>query len=640
MNFFDQQERAKRDTRYLIIAFVFALVAVTAAIDLLVLVIMSFKDQATLSSLMAAENLPIIGVTSLSVLGLIGITSLFRTMSLRAGGGKIATELGGVRVDADDKDPLRRRLRNVVEEIALASGVPVPEIYVLEQEDAINAFAAGYEPSSAAIGVTRGTLEKLNRDELQGVIAHEFSHILNGDMRLNIRLIGLLFGITVISLIGRSILNNSRRTRYHHRSRDDNAAGILAAAFAVMIIGYVGLFIARMIKASLSRKREYLADASAVQFTRDPQGIGGALKKIAIGGAHPKLHVDTEEVSHMMFGSSGLRGLWATHPPIIDRITKIEPTFKAEHLNELSEKMAREVERNQRKQAAKEERERKKGKAKGNMDFTNIVDQIGNPSENQMMFAALIAASIPENLYASAHSTQWAKEVICYTLLDDDPELRQQQLLIVAQRMGGESLEQVEQLLRDSPDIDQQQRLPLAEMTFPALKRRPPAELEEFRETINEIVMVDGRVDVFEYALAKMLDMQIQDSVSPPSILTGGNKSLSRLRKHAASLILVVANLGNDDLQAAAAAAEAGFKEAGVDTRSEGHRESDWRKMLDQSLEQLHDLSPRGKESLIKGLVATITHDHEVTVEEHEVLRIICASIRVPLPMMNSTQHA
>ncbi len=640
MNFFDQQERAKRDTRYLIIAFVLAIIAITVAIDLLVLVIMSMDDKATLSNLVAIENLPVIGASSVAVIGLIGVSSLFRTMSLRAGGGKIATELGGVRVDADDKDPLRRRLRNVVEEIALASGVPVPEIYVLEQEDAINAFAAGYEPSSAAIGVTRGTLEKLNRDELQGVIAHEFSHILNGDMRLNIRLIGLLFGITVISLIGRSILNNSRRTRYHHRSRDDNAAGILAAAFAVMIIGYVGLFIARLIKASLSRKREYLADASAVQFTRDPLGIGGALKKIAIDGSHPKLHVDTEEVSHMMFGSSGLRGLWATHPPIIDRITRIEPTFRAEQLNDLSEKMKRDVERNQRKQAAKEERERKKGKAKGNMDFTNIVDQIGNPSENQMMFAALIAASIPENLYASAHSTQWAKEVICYTLLDDDPDLRQQQLLIVAKRMGHESLEQVEQLLKDSPTIDQQQRLPLAEMTFPALKRRPPAELEEFRETINEIVMVDGRVDVFEYALAKMLDMQIQDSVSPPSILTGGNKSLARLRKHAASLILVVANLGNEDLQAAAAAAEAGFEEAGVDTRSESNRETDWRKMLDQSLEQLHDLSPRGKESLIKGLVATITHDHEVTVEEHEVLRIICSSIRVPLPMMNSTQHA
>ncbi len=636
MNFFDQQARAKRDTRYLIAAFVLALIAITAAIDMIVLVLISTQSSGSLTETSLVSHLPVLGGSSILVLGLIGVASLFRTMSLRAGGGKIATELGGVRVDADDKDPLRRRLRNVVEEIALASGVPVPEIYVLEQEDAINAFAAGYEPSSAAIGVTRGTLEKLNRDELQGVIAHEFSHILNGDMRLNIRMIGMLFGITIISLIGRSILNSSRRTRYHHRSRDDNTAGILAVAFAVMIIGYIGLFIARLIKASLSRKREYLADASAVQFTRNPLGIGGALKKIAIDGSGRKLHVDTEEVSHMMFGASGLSGLWATHPPILDRIAKVDPHFKPEHLDDLSVKLAREVERTQRKQAAAEQKLRKKGKAKGNMDFTNIVDQIGNPSENQMMFAALIAASIPENLYESAHSTQWVKEVICYTLLDDNIELRQKQLLIVAQRMGNESLEQVEQLLKDSPVIDRQQRLPLAEMAFPALKRRPPAELEEFRETINEIVMVDGEVDVFEYALAKMLDIQLQDAMSPPSILTHGNKSLKSLRQDAASLILVVANLGNEDIKAAAAAAEAGFLIAGVDTKTEGKRESDWRKLLDRSLEKLNDLSPKGKESLIKGLVTTITHDHQVTVEEHEVLRIICASIRVPLPMMNT----
>jgi len=616
MNFFDHQARAKRDTKFLVFTFFLAVIAIVLVIDVLALFVFQAGTKKELVGALSADsiksNASLLTVTSLGVLGLIGVTSLYRSLSLRAGGGKVAVEMGGVRVSADDKDPLRRRLRNVVEEIALASGVPVPEIYVLEQEEAINAFAAGFEPSSAAIGVTRGTLEKLSRDELQGVIAH----------------------ISVLALIGRSIVHNSRRSRYVGRSRGKNEGGIIAVALAVMIIGYVGVFVARLIKASVSRKREYLADASAVQFTRNPGGISGALQKIAIDSSPAELQVDTEEVSHMMFGSTGLSGLWATHPPLVERIQRVDRSFHPSHLKELSRRLAREEERKHRKKAAQELKEKKAAAGGGKPDFTNIVEQIGNPSENQILFAALVAASIPQELYDSAHSTQWAKEVICYTLLDNDQDIRQRQLLLIAERMGTESLEQVEHLIKDTPFIDRQQRLPLAEMAFPSLKRRPPLELEEFRQTIQEIVMVDDQVDVFEYALAKMLDMHLADAISPPATILRSNDSLKRHMNHVAAVIMVVAKLGHGDEAEAQKAVVAGLEMAGLKVPKKLAGIRDWQEVLDASLPMLGELAPKAKESLIKGLVATITHDHVVTVEEAEILRIICASIRVPLPIL------
>src|SRR5690606_14503213 len=271
-------------------------------------------------------------ISSLMALGVVGVGSMYRMASLRGGGESVALQMGGVPVPEDTTDLHLRRLRNVVEEMSIASGVPVPKVYVMEHEPGINAFAAGYSPSDAVIAVTRGALDRLNRDELQGVVAHEYSHILNGDMRLNIRLVGLLFGILMLGLIGRKILQHGAVVR----SRD--ALPLLAGALLVLVVGYVGLFFGRMIKASVSRSREVLADASAVQFTRQTRGLAGALKKI--GGLHDgsrlEQRADAEEVSHMLFGDgTGLRGLFATHPPLLRRIQALEPGFRPEGLERL-----------------------------------------------------------------------------------------------------------------------------------------------------------------------------------------------------------------------------------------------------------------------------------------------------------------
>ncbi len=313
MDFFGAQEHARRQSRRLLWLFALAVLAIVGAMDLVVLGVLELgaDPRHVASGGLLDRNGPALVATTLLTLAVIGFASVFKIARLRAGGAAVARELGATLVPTDTRDPLLRRLRNVVEEVAIASGVPVPQVFVLEDEEGINAFAAGYAPGDAAVAVTRGALERLSRDELQGVIAHEFSHVLNGDMRLNIRLMGVLFGILVLAIVGREVLLRMRG------GNNRNAVAILLIAVGLLVIGYAGLFCGRLIKAGVSRQREYLADAAAVQFTRQPEGIAGALKKIAAsqGGSKLTQH-DAEEISHMLFGDGvGYSALFATHPP-------------------------------------------------------------------------------------------------------------------------------------------------------------------------------------------------------------------------------------------------------------------------------------------------------------------------------------
>jgi Zn-dependent protease with chaperone function len=335
MNFFERQNEARRASRRLVILFGLAVLAVIAAVDFVLFAVMARLTanqpgyDVSITGWMAAHPGTVVG-TTLAVLAVIALASFYKTMVLGGGGGVVARSLGGVRVSADTTDPLQRRLLNVVEEMAIASGVPMPEVYLLEHETGINAFAAGHNPSNAAIGVTRGTLATLNRSELQGVIAHEFSHILNGDMRLNLRLMGLLFGLLVIALIARTMM---RGATYFRGDKKGGAAIVLVIALAVLVVGYVGLFFGRLIQAAVSRSRESLADASAVQFTRDPTGLRGALVKIGAATSGSKIgNPEVEEVAHMLF-APGMRRLFATHPPLLERLEAIDPHFDPKEID-------------------------------------------------------------------------------------------------------------------------------------------------------------------------------------------------------------------------------------------------------------------------------------------------------------------
>lgn len=278
---------------------------------------------------------PTLYATTALTLSLILGGTLYRIWSLRAGGSRVAMAMGATLVAPGSSDPQLRLLHNVVEEMALASGVAVPAVFVMEEESGINAFAAGFAPTDAAIAVTRGALDMLDRNELQGVVAHEFSHILNGDMRLNIRLMGVLFGILNISVLGRVLMRGGGRRQILSGRNRGGHAGVMMLGFLLMMVGYIGLFFGKVIQARVSREREYLADAAAVQFTREPQGIAGALKKIAASSSGSRLRAgDTDEVSHMLFASglSSFTDWLATHPPLPERIGLLDPHFRPEDL--------------------------------------------------------------------------------------------------------------------------------------------------------------------------------------------------------------------------------------------------------------------------------------------------------------------
>ena len=632
MNFFEYQDQARRQSRWLVVLFILAVVAIVVVINLAMLIAFGVMDQEQQHSLFSLQtlqaNTTVLLAGALITTAVIVIASLYKTAMLRSGGGAVARSLGGTQVEADARDPLYRRLYNVVEEIALASGIPVPEIYILEQESGINAFAAGFSTADAAVAVTRGALEKLSRNELQGVIAHEFSHIFNGDMRLNIRLMGALFGILVLSLIGRRVMHGSF---YMGRSKNNNGGAIMLAAVAVMLVGYIGLFFGRWIKSAVSRQREYLADASAVQFTRDPDGIAGALKKIAIYSDASYLNVESEEVSHMLFGDGEKMSMFSTHPPLNDRIKRVDKSFRPDDLIQL----AKSIQRKDKLEAELAANEQKRSEQAGGMfDSGNIIDQIGNPDFSRILMAAALAASIPEEISKAAHSNRWATEVLFYCLLDPEDEIREHQLLSVAQNMGSDSESRVRGLLNAAPEPAREQRLPLLEISIPELKRRPPDYVSKVLATVKAMSEADGQTDVFEYLMAKLIEQHLWESVNPQRVRLSGKKSLKLLTAKAQEVIAILALHGSTTDVDAENAFQAGNKLLETEAQVSMPQIEDWDESLDRALPALDLLKPSDKQKLVNALIATVMADDQIAVAEMELLRVVCSVIHVPLPMI------
>ena len=657
MNFFEHQEKARRHSRWIIFAFIGVALLIILAVDLIVLAVMAMQTplsigvghitQSGLGALTSpqlwASNANLLIGSSAVTGGIIGLSTMGKIASLRSGGGKVARDMGATIVAPDTRDPLRRRLYNVVEEIALASGTPVPEVYVMEGEPGINAFAAGYTSADAAVAVTQGTLEKLNRSELQGVIAHEFSHIFNGDMRINIRMMGVIFGIMILALLGRKFMSSGR-----HRissSRNDNTSAVVAIGLALVVVGYIGLFFARWMKSALSRQREYLADASAVQFTRDPNGIAGALKKIAAYNHSSYLKADAEEVSHMLFGSGYRSLMFATHPPLPKRIARVEQGFAVEEIEQLAKKLRAQEQREhvQAEQARLEQEQGTKAKNnKGLFDVGSMIDNIGNPEFERILAAALLAAEIPNGLTTAAHSLEWAPEVLFFTLLDEDNEIREKQLLIVVQQMGDISEAKLRHLASANHTIKPEQRLPLLEICFPTLKRRPVSELEKILSTINLMATIDNKVDSFEYLLSRLIAKYLRESKNPSRSKLHGNGKLSDCIDELSSVISIVAYHGQAEhgsagMQQAQHAYKAGMSSIGVDHTNLTFND-DWQVTLDKALKKLDNLAPKEKNKVVQAIAVAVSEDRKLVTAEHEMLRVICSLIHVPLPILRQAE--
>ena len=623
MNFFEHQAAARRASARLVFLFVLAVLGIVAAVDLAAwLVAPSWRMLAFTS-----------GVTLLTIL----FGSLYRIASLGGGGEAVAQQMGGTLVPADTTDLSLRRLRNVVEEIAIASGVPVPKLYVLEEEAGINAFAAGFSPSDAVVAVTRGTLERLNRDELQGVIAHEFSHILNGDMRLNVRLIGVLFGILMIGLIGRKVLEYGR----FGGSRNRNAGALLVAALVAMVIGYVGLFFGRLIKAGVSRSRERLADASAVQFTRQTAGLAGALKKIAGVGEGSRLshRGDAEEVSHMLFGDGvGFSSLFATHPPLLERIRALEPGFRDEQLERMRAEWRAAPPDGLREDIAlgladAGARPLPGAREQVRVSPPQVAAQVAMPASDDYRRADAIVDAIPDALRDLARDREAVMPLLLALLLAEADDVLEAQRGVIAERLGGAAADHALRIHQQlTADLHPALRLPLAALAFPVLRLRPRPQLERFLDAVQAAIDADGEVSLFEYCLARLLQVKVRESLDPARYARFGRRKPGNVRNEFATLLAVVARYGHDDEAAARRAYLAGLQRVLPRDHLAYAPPMAGVQALDAVWEPLDALDPLAKQAMVEAVTDAISSDGRIRVAEAELLRTICGVLHCPLP--------
>ena len=637
MNFFESQDNAKRNTGRLIFLFAMAVISLIVITNLLVMVVFGVMSTQANSVAVATGvqfQWEIFLWVGLLVAAIILLGSLYKIAALSGGGARVAEMLDGRLLVPGSGDFKQQQLLNVVEEMAIASGTPVPPVYLLNEEG-INAFAAGYTPSDAVIGITRGALDALNRDQLQGVIAHEFSHILHGDMRINIRLIGVLHGIMVLGIIGYYLMRSSAHSR---RSKD--SGGIVFLGLGLMVIGYVGTFFGNLIKAAVSRQREYLADASAVQFTRNPNGIAGALMQIGNhSGRSYMSHPGSNEISHALFeeaGKSALSGLYATHPPLEERIQAILPNWDGSY-----DLIAR-AEPESEGQAESEEPGMSRAEKFASAVVTGailgeeLVAQAGSPEPQALNQAKTLLEQIPQNLLAAARQPSAARGLIYLLVLSRDEALRKEQLALLENSADQGVFAELQLLLASDEQIEADYRLPLIEICLPSLRQLSAAQYELFKSNFEKLIKLDNKVNLFEWSLQKLLFHHLQavfDKSHKPRL---GRKELKRCSKEASILLSVLAHASRQEGIDSEAAFNVGAELLPMELKFLSTDDISF-ESLNTALDKLNEVKPLQKPLLLKAMAAGIEADGQIQAGEIELLRAVAASIDCPVPPLQQS---
>lgn len=613
-NFFEHQEEARRSTAWLVALYALAVVGLVAALYVAAVVFVggaAWWEPGLLVAVALCTGL------------VVGGGSAFKLVQLRGGGSVVAEQLGGRPLDrSGDASTEERRLLNVVEEMAIAAGVPVPSVYVLEEES-INAFAAGNTPEDAVVGVTRGCLRRLERDELQGVIAHEFSHILNGDMRINLRLIGLLHGLLLIGLIGRMLMYSGGR----RRRRDRGNSALLG--LAVFAIGSIGVLAGRMIQSAISRQREFLADASAVQFTRNPAGLTDALKKI--GGLEEGGRVersDAQEASHLFF-SYPLSGkffgsLFSTHPPLEERIRRLDPSFEG-NLSDVEEPSAS--------ASPAGAMGLHGGGARSSPD--RVADSAGTLDPEHVGYGRDVVEALTPALREAVHEPLSAVALVYSLLLDPDDALREEQLSALRERLDDGVYEETQRLFPLVQDLDRRMRLPLLDLAAPALRDLSPPQYGHLSTNIERLIEADQQLTIFEYALRTIVQRRLGRVFRETETQRARYGSFRQVRGACEALLAALAHVGHRSDEAIRGAFRAGlarFPEVNA-------ADADFRdpapvspQTLDRALRQLDRARPKLQRQLIEACAHCVLHDREVTPQEAELLRAVAIALGCPLP--------
>ncbi len=622
MDFFSAQDAARRKTWQLAALFSAAVITLIVLTNLLLAFAALWIAPSTALSLAnygALESIPweTWAMISAGVIGVVGCATVYKFLMVRGGGRTIAESLGGTRLThATATDLQSKRLLNIVEEMAIASGTPVPPVYLIP-EPSINAFAAGFTLDDAVIGINRGTIDALSRDELQGVVAHEFSHILNGDMRINLRLIAVLHGILFLGMIGYGILRGGVHIR---GGRDRDGLGpLLIVAFGLVIIGYGGTFFGKWIKAAVSRQREYLADAAAVQFTRNPDGIGGALKKIG-GSTYGSAIAQpaAEEASHMFFGDVLVRrlgGLFATHPPLEKRIRAIDPNWDGRFPTSTASAATR-------------------APAPGVAGFAgaptaqSVVESIGETRAEALDDAHRFMERMHGELLDAAHDTFTARALVYAMLIGDGAVAGQQVQHIRAHAEPGvpESLARLHQALVGQDAI---QRITLLELCVPTLKALSDAQYRRFMDNVRTLIEADERVEIFEWVLFQVLGKELQahfETVRPPRVRY---QTIAAAASPVSKVLAAIAAVTHDGAGERLDALNAARKQLGFEPLS--HFPDIELNDLNRALRELRALRPLRKPMVMKAASGIVTA--ELAPEPAALLHGVAAAMDCPLPL-------
>ncbi len=635
MDFFQSQDQARKQTLLLVVFFALAVISLVVLTNLLVMFLFGYMGSQNLDSTAPVLQFDwqIFSSVSALVIAVILLGSLYKISSLSKGGDAVAEMLGGKLIIAGSGDLDQQKVLNVVEEMAIASGTPVPPVYLLD-EDGINAFAAGFSPSDAVIGVTRGCIQQLNRTQLQGVIAHEFSHILNGDMRINIRLIGILHGILIIGLIGYFLLRSASFSRYSRSSRNNGGGAILGLGLGLAVIGFAGTFFGNLIKAAVSRQREYLADASAVQFTRNNMGIANALKRIGGSAAGSRIENPAgAEISHALFaeGVSGFfSSLFATHPPLDKRIQRLDPEWDGNFNVSAAETPET---------SPGAEASRTQGAAEnlvsgiaGASFAASHVGQVGQVRPEVLQQAQVLLQQIPPQFHDAIHEPHGARAAIYALLLNDEEEIRQAQLQYLQAESDDGVFEVLLKLEQETTQIDIAHRLPLIEISLPALRQLSAPQYQRFKNNVRKLVNIDRKVSLFEWSLQKILFHHL-DAVFV-KIPRQGHKytSLKQLEDACSLLLSMLLYAGKEKKIDEAQVMQTAKKELGdINLQLLPVTEISL-PALNQALDRLNRLTPLLKPRLLKACVICISADDNFSPVEAELFRAIADTLDCPMP--------
>jgi len=638
--FFQRQASARRKTGLLVLLFLVAVSLITLAVCLVgYFVTRGESSRLGFDNWLASSH----GLyTALAVILVIGAGSLARWADLAGGGHRVARMVGARAIDPATQDTEERRLRNVVEEMAIASGIAVPDLYVMDNETGINAFVAGYTPGEAVMVVTHGSLTHLTRDELQGIVGHEFSHILNGDMRLNVRLIAILAGILMVGQIGSFLtqLGFVRSGRYASRDQRGQAFfGIVGVA--LLVIGYIGVFFGRLIQSAVSRQREMLADASSVQFTRNPEGIAGALFKIGIKSGYLDTTSHASDMNHMCFGESArmkLSSLLASHPPIPRRIEAIAPGMTARLRSRYRDTHSAESLRavDVREQAAPPAGA--SGFAGGSTSATGGAENpiplsasVGTSNRASEDYAQVLLNTLPATFRSLLYTREGAIQ-LCYALLicEHSPDDQRQHLSqIPEESVFTPNPGLLAKLLSPLSTLGSEVRLPALELAMPALRRLDPDEREKLLSACELLIKADQRLNLFELTMISFLRKHL--AADAGRVVPVRYRNYRAVQTQLRVLFSLLARLGADSSQQQALLEQtmAGFHNGSQATRLMTQVSL---RQLREALWHLNQLSPLLKPGIIDACCHCVLADGEIRPREYQLIRLIADQLDCPMP--------